>query len=165
VEGVHYYFVDKRRFDAMRRAGDLLESAEVHGNFYGSPREPIERALAAGNDVLFDIDWQGTQQLYAKMRTDIVGVFILPPSAVELKHRLERRAEDSGDIIQRRLRNARTEIEHWKEYDYVLVNEDLNRTFEQLKHILAAERTRRTRQNTLAAHVANLDQDLARLTS
>ncbi len=165
VHGVHYHFIDKRQFDAMRRANDLLESAEVHGNFYGSPREPIERALASGNDVLFDIDWQGTQQLYAKMRADIVGVFILPPSAMELKHRLERRAEDAGEVIQRRLRNARIEIEHWQEYDYVLINEDLNRTFEQLKNILAAERTRRTRQNSLATHVAALDQELAKLTS
>jgi guanylate kinase len=163
VDGVHYHFVDRRKFDAMRRAGDLLESAEVHGNFYGSPREPIERALAAGEDVLFDIDWQGTQQLYAKMRADIVGVFVLPPSATELKHRLERRAEDSGEVIHRRLRNARTEIEHWTEYDYVLVNEDLNRTFEQLTHILAAERSRRIRQTGLAAHVAGLDAELSKL--
>jgi guanylate kinase len=165
ADGVHYHFVDRRKFDAMRKAGDLLEWAEVHGNFYGSPREPIERALSAGDDVLFDIDWQGTQQLYARMRADIVGVFILPPSATELKHRLERRAEDSDEIIQRRLRNARTEIEHWKEYDYVLINEDLNSTFEQLRYILSAERARRTRQNDLAAHVASLDQDLAKMVS
>lgn len=163
VDGVHYHFVDRRKFDAMRKAGDLLEWAEVHGNFYGSPREPIERALAAGDDVLFDIDWQGTQQLYARIRADIVGVFILPPSAAELKHRLERRAEDSGDVIERRLRNARTEIGHWKEYDYVLVNEDLNRTFEQLVHILAAERVRRPRQNGLVEYVTKLDGDLRKL--
>jgi guanylate kinase len=147
----------------MRRAGDLLESAEVHGNLYGSPRGPIEDALAAGQDVLFDIDWQGARQLYAKMRADIVGVFVLPPNATELKHRLERRAEDSSEVIQRRLRNARTEIAHWTEYDYVLVNEDLNRTFAELSHILAAERARLSRQTALAQHVAQLDADLAKL--
>jgi guanylate kinase len=165
AEGVHYYFVNKRKFDIMRDSDDLLEWAEVHGNFYGSPRAPIERALAAGEDVLFDIDWQGTQQLYKRMPDDIVSAFILPPSASELKHRLERRAEDSGDVIQRRLRNARNEIEHWTEYDYVLINEDLDRTFEQLRHILAAERARRVRQTDLARHIANLDQDLAKMTS
>jgi guanylate kinase len=163
VDGVHYHFVDRRRFEAMRRAGDLLESAEVHGNLYGSPRGPIEDALAAGQDVLFDIDWQGARQLYAKMRADIVGVFVLPPNATELKHRLERRAEDSSEVIQRRLRNARTEIAHWTEYDYVLVNEDLNRTFAELSHILAAERARLSRQTALAQHVAQLDADLAKL--
>ena len=165
ADGVHYHFISKRKFEAMRDAGDLLESAEVHGNFYGSPREPIEQALASGRDVLFDIDWQGAQQLYQRMREDIVGVFILPPSANELKSRLERRAEDAGDVIQRRLRNARHEIKHWIEYDYVLVNEDFQTTFVQLKEILSAERARRVRQVDLARQVERLDQELANLTS
>jgi guanylate kinase len=165
ADGVHYHFVTKRKFDAMRQANELLEWAEVHSNFYGSPREPIERALAAGDDVLFDIDWQGTQQLYAQMRADIVGVFILPPSASELKHRLERRAEDAADVIQRRLRNAQTEIAHWAEYDYVLINEDFQHTFEQLRNILSAERVRRARQTSLAGHIDTLERELAKLTS
>jgi guanylate kinase len=165
ADGVHYHFISKRKFEAMRDAGDLLESAEVHGNFYGSPREPIEQALAGGRDVLFDIDWQGAQQLYQRMREDIVGVFVLPPSANELKSRLERRAEDAGDVIQRRLRNARHEITHWIEYDYVLVNEDFQTTFVQLKEILSAERARRVRQVDLARQVEKLDHELAKLTS
>lgn len=165
VNGVHYHFVGRRKFDQMRDAGDLLEWAEVHGNFYGSPREPVERALAAGRDILFDIDFQGARQLYEKMRQDIVGVFVLPPSAQELKHRLERRAEDANEVIERRLRNARTEIEHWGEYDYVLVNKDLNSTFAVLKSILCAERMRRFRQNNLASLVAQLDHDLSKLVS
>jgi guanylate kinase len=165
ADGVHYHFISKRKFEAMRDAGDLLESAEVHGNFYGSPREPIEQALANGRDVLFDIDWQGAQQLYQRMREDIVGVFVLPPSANELKSRLERRAEDAGDVIQHRLRNARHEIKHWIEYDYVLVNEDFQTTFVQLKEILSAERARRVRQVDLVRQVEKLDQELAKLTS
>jgi guanylate kinase len=165
VNGVHYHFVGKQRFEQMREAGDLLEWAEVHGNFYGTPREPVERALESGRDVLFDIDYQGTLQLYERMREDVVGVFVLPPNASELKHRLERRAEDSGDVIARRLRNARTEIAHWSDYDYVLVNEDLDRTFETLKSILHAERMRRTRQLSLADRVAQLDAELAKMTS
>jgi guanylate kinase len=165
VDGVHYHFVSKRKFDQMRDGGELLEWAEVHGNFYGSPREPVERALGTGRDVLFDIDYQGARQLYEKMPQDVVGVFVLPPSAEELKHRLERRAEDADHVIERRLRNARTEIEHWAEYDYVLVNQDLNSTFAVLRCILGAERVRRLRQNTLAEQVARLDRDLAKLVS
>ena len=122
IDGVHYQFISRRRFEAMRDSDELLEWAEVHGNFYGTPREPVEKALAEGRDMLFDIDWQGTRQLYAKMRGDVVSVFVLPPSATELKSRLERRAEDSGETIKRRLRNAAQEIPHWNEYDYVLVN-------------------------------------------
>mgnify|MGYP001810191468 CR=1 FL=1 len=165
VEGIHYHFIKRERFDKLRDAADLLESAEVHGNFYGTPREPVENALAAGKDVLFDIDYQGTLQLYEKMRSDIVGVFILPPSAGELKTRLERRAEDASGVIEKRLKNARTEIAHWREYDYVLVNEDLNATFINLQAILAAERLRRERQLGLPPIVERLDQELAALTS
>jgi guanylate kinase len=143
VDGVHYHFVSRQRFAAMRRSGELLEFAKVHGNYYGTPRKPVERALASGRDVLFDIDWQGAQQLYEKMRADVVSVFVLPPNARELKARLERRAEDSAEIILRRLRNAAKEIPHWAEYDYVLINRDLDRSFRDLRHILAAERTKR----------------------
>ncbi len=165
VEGVHYHFLTRDRFERMRDGGDLLEHAEVHGNFYGTPREPVEAALAAGRDVLFDIDYQGAEQLYARMREDIVGVFILPPSATELKMRLERRAEDASGVIEKRLKNARTEIGHWTDYDYVLVNEDLNSTFANLRNILLAERLRRERQLGLPPIVERLDQELATLTS
>src|SRR5436305_2202208 len=143
IEGSHYYFISKRRFEAMRDSDELLEYAEVHGNYYGTPREPVEKALAAGRDMLFDIDWQGTQQLYAKMRADVVSVFVLPPSASELKTRLERRAEDSSAIITQRLRNAAQEVPHWNEYDYVLVNRDLDSSFARLRAILTAERLKR----------------------
>ncbi|QIB32517.1 guanylate kinase [Ancylobacter pratisalsi] len=164
VDGIHYHFMTRERFERMRDAGDLLEWAEVHGNFYGTPREPVEEALKSGKDVLFDIDYQGTLQLYEKMRSDIVGVFILPPSANELKTRLERRAEDASGVIEKRLKNARVEIEHWREYDYVLVNQDLDTTFHALMSILAAERLRRERQLGLPPIVERLDQELAVLT-
>jgi guanylate kinase len=164
AEGVHYYFITKRKFSALRATGDLLESAQVHGNFYGSPRKPIERALAAGKDVLFDIDWQGAQQLYAKMRKDVVGVFVLPPSAAELKSRLERRAEDAGDVIARRLVNARNEIKHWDEYDHVIVNQDFDKAFGELKEILAHARARRSQQAALGRRIDVLDKELAKLT-
>jgi guanylate kinase len=143
VDGVHYNFISRSRFEAMRRAGELLEFAKVHGNLYGTPRRPVEKALEAGHDVLFDIDWQGAQQLYQKMRADVVSVFVLPPSARELKARLERRAQDSGDTIRKRLQNAANEIPHWAEYDYVLVNRDLDRSFQDLRGILTAERAKR----------------------
>jgi guanylate kinase len=143
VDGVHYRFISRSEFGAMRKSGALLEFAKVHGNFYGTPRQPVETALAKGLDVLFDIDWQGAQQLYEKMRADVVSVFVLPPSARELRARLERRAEDSADTIRRRLKNAAEEIPHWAEYDYVLINRDLDRSFRDLRHILAAERAKR----------------------
>jgi guanylate kinase len=160
IDGVHYHFIAKRRFESMRDADDLLEWAEVHGNYYGTPREPVEAALAAGRDMLFDIDWQGTQQLYAKMRADVVSVFVLPPSAAELKTRLERRAEDTGDVIIRRLRNAAEEIPHWVEYDYVLVNRDLDKSFARLRAILTAERLKRVLKPNLQGFVAELLADL-----
>ena len=160
IDGVHYQFISKRRFEAMRDSDELLEWAEVHGNYYGTPREPVEKALAAGHDMLFDIDWQGTQQLYAKMRADVVSVFVLPPSASELKSRLERRAEDSGDTIKRRLRNAAQEIPHWNEYDYVLVNRDLDRSFARLRAILTAERLKRVQKGDIEKFVHALLSDL-----
>jgi len=164
IDGVHYHFLpSRRRFEAMRDADELLEWAEVHGNFYGTPREPVETALSAGRDMLFDIDWQGTQQLYAKMRADVVSVFVLPPSAAELKTRLERRAEDPGDVIIRRLRNAAEEIPHWIEYDYVLVNRDLDKSFARLRAILTAERLKRVLKPNLQGFVAELLADLRKI--
>jgi guanylate kinase len=156
IGGHHYYFITKDEFAEMRARGDLLESAEVHGNYYGTPRKPVEQALARGEDMMFDIDWQGTQQIGEKMRADVVSVFVLPPSMAELKARLERRAEDSPEVIERRLTNAREEIAQWGSYDYVLINDDLERTFEQLKAILVAERLKRERQVGLDRFVNDL---------
>lgn len=145
IDGKHYRFITVDEFKALRDRGDLLESAEVHGNFYGTPRKPVETALATGHDVLFDIDWQGTRQIMAKMRKDVVAVFVLPPSMAELKMRLERRAEDAPDTIRKRLRNARDEIAQWGLYDYLIVNDDLGRAFSGVQAILAAERMKRER--------------------
>jgi guanylate kinase len=156
VEGVHYLFIDGTRFGRMRDGGDLLEWAEVHGNLYATPRAPVEEALAKGRDVLFDIDWQGAAQLVAAKPDDVVSVFILPPTMAELQARLERRAEDKADVIARRLRNARDEIGHWSEYDYLLVNSDLNRSVAIVRSILIAERQRRERQVGLSSFIEGL---------
>ena len=156
VDGEHYRFITAEEFQQMRERGDLLEWAEVHGNFYGTPRKPVEQALAHGEDMMFDIDWQGTRQICEKMRADVVSVFILPPSMTELKARLERRAEDTPEVIDRRLRNAREEIAQWSSYDYVLVNDDLQHTFGELKAILNAERLRRERQVGLERFIDSL---------
>ena len=145
AHGVHYDFIDKRAFQALRDADDLLEWAEVHGNFYGTPRSPVERVLEQGRDVLFDIDWQGTQQVKAKAGMDAVTVFILPPTMAELQARLERRAEDPPEVIARRLANARVEIRRWPQYDYVLVNDDIQDTFDQLLAIIRSERSKASR--------------------
>ena len=147
VDGIHYHFIDKRRFEALRDRGELLEWAEVHGNFYGTPREPVEAALRAGRDTLFDIDVQGTLQVYQALRPDVASVFILPPSIPELVERLRRRAEDDAATIQKRLGSAAKEIPHWRDFDYVLVNDDLDRSFARLQAILAAERLKRTRSD------------------
>ena len=156
IDGVHYHFVSQREFEGLRHSEALLEWAEVHGNFYGTPREPAEAAMAAGRDMLFDIDWQGAVQLSEKMRADIVSIFILPPSMRELKSRLKRRAEDSDATIETRLKNARLEIEHWREYDYVVVNEDLDRAFAAVRAIATAERLRRDRRPGLYDFVSGL---------
>jgi guanylate kinase len=157
VDGIHYTFIGKKQFDALREGGDLLEWADVHGNFYGSPREPAEQVLRQGRDVLFDIDYQGTRQVKEKSGGDAVTIFILPPSMRELRARLERRAEDQPDIIGKRLNEARNEIRRWTDYDYVLVNDDLQSTFADLRAILAAEhrRTARAREG-IAAFVETL---------
>jgi len=164
IADVHYHFIEKRHFEAMRDRGELLEWAVVHGNYYGTPRDPVEKALSEGRDVLFDIDWQGAQQLKEKMPSDVISVFVLPPSAAELKSRLERRAEDTDEIITRRLRNAAEEIKHWKEYDYVLVNRDLDKSFARVRAILTAERLKRVQLPDLEGFVAQLLADLKTIT-
>jgi guanylate kinase len=145
IDGTHYHFIDQKKFAVMRDRDELLEWAEVHGNFYGTPRDPVEAALSAGRDVLFDIDWQGSKQLYEKMPKDLVRIFVLPPSIEELKSRLERRAEDSAEVIARRLANSALEMEQWSEYDYVIINEKLEPSFQRVQSILHAERMRRDR--------------------
>lgn len=159
IEGVHYHFVSEREFERMRESDALLEWAEVHGNFYGTPREAVEVAMSEGRDMLFDIDWQGALQLQEKMRADVVGVFILPPSMEELKARLFRRAEDAQDVIATRLANARAEIEHWRDYDYVVINDDLDRAFSAVRSIVEAERLRRDRRPGLFNFVSKLLAD------
>ena len=156
IDGVHYHFLNMREFERLRDSDALLEWAEVHGNFYGTPREPAEAAMAEGRDMLFDIDWQGAKQLSEKMRADIVSIFILPPSMTELKSRLQRRAEDSAKTIETRLHNARTALEHWREYDYVVINDDLDRAFSAVRAIVTAERLRRDRRPGLFDFVSRL---------
>lgn len=159
-DGAHYHFIDRARFDAMVRDGELLEWAEVFGHRYGTPRAPVERALAAGRDVLFDIDWQGTQQMREKARSDLVSVFVLPPSAQELARRLHTRAQDPEDVIRSRMAKAADEMSHWAEYDYVIVNRDLQHAFAELRAILAAERLKRERQTGLSDFVRAVQAEL-----
>lgn len=161
ADGVHYHFLRQREFDAMRDAGELLEWAQVHGNCYGTPKEPVERALRQGRDVLFDIDWQGTLQVRQTMAADVATVFILPPSVGELRSRLERRAEDSPEVIIRRLKNAAVEIERGAGYDYAVVNDDFGRCLDQVRAILQAERLRRFRQPAMSDFAEGLVRELA----
>lgn len=156
VEGVHYRFVSQREFEGLRASDSLLEWAEVHGNFYGTPRDPVELAMSEGRDMLFDIDWQGAEQLQDKMKADVVSIFILPPTMAELQSRLHRRAEDTEEVIQTRLANSRSEIEHWRDYDYVIVNDDLNTAIDSVKSIIKAERLRRDRRHGLFDFVNGL---------
>ena len=160
VNGRHYHFIDRKRFDQLRRDGELLEYAEVFGNFYGTPRKPVERALKQGRDMLFDIDWQGTQQLGERAPKDLVSVFILPPSSGELERRLHTRAQDDKKTIRARMAKASGEMSHWAEYDYVVVNRDLDRAFGDVRAILAAERLKRERQPGLSAFVRGLQSKL-----
>jgi guanylate kinase len=160
IDGRDYYFIDRPRFDAMVKGGDLLEWAEVFNHCYGTPRRPVEKALRAGRDVLFDIDWQGTQQLSEKARDDLVSVFILPPSARELERRLKRRAQDSRDVIKSRMAKAAGEMSHWPEYDYVVVNRDIDEAFREVTAILGAERRKRERQIGLTEFVRGLQAKL-----
>jgi len=160
VHGRHYYFIDTSRFRELARKRELLEHAEVFGNFYGTPRRPVEKALRAGHDVLFDVDWQGAKQLRARAGQDLVSVFILPPSIAELERRLHTRAQDDKRVIRARMSKAAGEMSHWRDYDYVLVNRDLKRTFADLRAILAAERLKRERQTGLSAFMRGLRSKL-----
>lgn len=160
IDGKHYHFIDVPEFKRMQAAGELLESAEVHSNFYGTPRARVEERLSVGRDILFDIDYQGTLQLYEKCRDDMVTVFILPPSIAELRKRLERRAQDSKGTIEKRLRNARIEMEHFAEYDYVIVNRDLEDSVQKVRTILAAARLTRSRFKGLPSFVKRLQKQI-----
>jgi guanylate kinase len=160
VDGRHYHFIDRRRFEDMVRKAELLEWAEVFGHRYGTPRAAVEAALARGHDVLFDIDWQGTQQLRETARNDLVSVFVLPPSVPELERRLTTRAQDDPGVIRTRMAKAADEMSHWAEYDYVLINRDLDQAFDDLRAIHAAERLKRERQPGLSAFVRALQAKL-----
>jgi guanylate kinase len=159
VEGRDYFFVTPERFSEMVAQDKFLEHATVFGNQYGTPRETVEAALAKGQDVLFDIDWQGTQQLEQKGKDDLVRVFILPPSREELERRLSTRAEDSPEVVARRMAKASDEISHWPEYDYIILNDEIALAQEQLKSILSAERLKRRRQTGLVDFVKTFNRD------
>jgi len=156
VEGRDYHFVDEAEFQQMIQAGEFAEWAPVFDHHYGSPQAPIKAALREGQDVIFDIDWQGTQQLHAAMGEDLVRVFILPPSMAELDRRLHERGTDSDEVIASRMQRAAAEISHWAEYDYVLINEDMDVCLEEVRSILAAERLKRWRQAGLVSFVRDL---------
>jgi guanylate kinase len=160
VDGRDYLFVDKPRFEAMVKGDELLEWATVFDNRYGTPRTPVEDALSAGQDVLFDIDWQGTQQLREKARADVVSVFILPPSAADLEKRLHSRAQDSDEVIRKRMSRASHEMSHWAEYDYIVINHDIDEAFAEVQSILKAERLKRERRIGLVGFVRNLQGQL-----
>ena len=159
-EGRDYRFIDRKQFDAMVDSDELLEWAEVFDNYYGTPKKPVMEALATGRDVLFDIDWQGTQQLREKARADLVSVFVLPPSIPELERRLRTRAQDDYETIHRRMAKAADEMSHWAEYDYVVINLDLEQAFADVAAILAAERLKRERQSGLSDFVRGLQAKL-----
>lgn len=156
VDGTDYHFRTVEEFNKMRDAGELLEWAEVHGNFYATPVADVDALITAGRDVVFDIDYQGTQQLYEKRREHLTSIFILPPSIPELHDRLKNRGLDAEDVIARRLQNARVEMEHWAEYDFVLVNSDLDETCGSVTKILETARISRTRQTNLSLFVKSL---------
>jgi guanylate kinase len=160
IDGKDYHFIDRVRFDAMVAQGELLEWAEVFGNRYGTPRAGVEQALGRGRDVLFDIDWQGTQQLREKGRADLVSVFVLPPSGRDLEARLRTRAQDSDAVIRDRMAKATGEMSHWAEYDYVVINREVPAAFAEVRAILAAERLRRARQTGLSDFVRQLQAEL-----
>jgi guanylate kinase len=160
VDGREYYFKARADFEAMVAAGEMLEHAEVFGNFYGSPKGPVEAAMTEGRDTLFDIDWQGGQQIRnSSLGRDVVSVFVLPPSIAELERRLRGRAQDSDEVIAGRMAKSQSEISHWAEYDYVIVNNDIDMTFNDLLTILQAERMRRDRQPGMAEFVRGLNRE------
>jgi guanylate kinase len=159
-DGRDYHFVNRRQFDAMVEKNELLEWAEVFDNYYGTPKKAVMEALAAGRDVLFDVDWQGTQQLRDKAPNDLVSIFVLPPSIPELERRLHKRAQDDYETIHRRMAKAADEMSHWQEYEYVVINHDLDDTFADVVAILAAERVKRDRQIGLSDFVRGLQAKL-----
>ena len=159
VDGRDYHFVSREQFDRMVEAGEFLEWATVFGNSYGTPKAQVKQGIREGQDFLFDIDWQGTQQLYQKMETDVVRVFLLPPSIAELRRRLTGRGTDSAEVVAGRMARAQSEISHWDGYDYVVVNDDIDACFAQVLNILAAERLRRARQTGLIGFVRELMRD------
>ena len=159
-DGKDYHFVDRETFTRMRDQDAFLEWAVVFDNYYGTTRKPVEEALAAGRDVLFDVDWQGARKLRESAQDDVVAVFILPPTAAALEERLRARAEDSEDVVVRRMRGASNEIQHWDEYDYVVVNDDIEQSVTAVRAILAAERLRRTRLTGLRGFIQNLLAEL-----
>jgi guanylate kinase len=160
IDGRDYHFIDAARFDAMVKGGELLEWAQVFGYRYGTPRARVEIALANGHDVLFDIDWQGTQQLREKADHDLVSIFVLPPSMADLERRLRSRAQDPDEVIRARMATAADEMSHWAEYDYVVINTDVDRAFREVHTILAAERLKRERQTGLSDFVRRLQAQL-----
>jgi guanylate kinase len=160
VDGQDYLFVDKARFEQMVKRNELLEWATVFDNRYGTPRAPVEDALSKGEDVLFDIDWQGTQQLREKAHDDVVSVFILPPSALDLEKRLHSRAQDSHEVIRGRMSRASHEMSHWAEYDYIVINHDIDTAFAEVQSILRAERLKRKRRTGLTTFVRKLQRQL-----
>lgn len=160
VDGVHYHFVTKDEFKAMIERREMLEYAEVFGNYYGTPRQPVEEAMAQGRDVIFDVDWQGGQQIRASdLRDHVVSVFVLPPSIRELHQRLQTRAQDSAEVIESRMKKSRDEISHWQEYDYLLINQDILQAVSDLSAILRAERLNRERWEGAIDFVQNLNQE------
>jgi guanylate kinase len=160
VEGVHYFFVSRPEFERMRDSGELLEWAEVHGNYYGTPAKPVEKALGKGRDVLFDIDYQGTRQLYKRAASDVVSIFILPPSIAEMKKRIRRRASEDEATFKKRLETAKHEVPRWVEYDYVIINDDLDEAFADIHSILQAERMKRQRRTGVEAFARKLQAKL-----
>jgi guanylate kinase len=162
VDGRDYWFVDRAKFESMVQQDELLEWANVFDHRYGTPRAPVEAALSAGQDMLFDIDWQGTQQLREKARADVVSVFILPPSAADLEKRLHTRAQDSDAVIRGRMSRASDEMSHWAEYDYIVINQNIDVAFAEVHSVLNAERLKRRRRTGLTAFVRALQRQLAR---
>ena len=156
TEGRDYFFVDKEEFGVRANKNEFLEHARVFDHYYGTPKGPVEAALTKGRDVLFDIDWQGTQQIKEKASSDLVRVFILPPSTIELEQRLRRRAQDSEEVVERRMSEASSEMSHWQEYEYVIINKDIEHSVSQIRSILSAERLRRERQLGLGEFVKAL---------
>lgn len=164
TDGREYYFKSREAFQELVDTGGMLEHAEVFGNMYGSPKEPVENAVSKGIDVVFDVDWQGGQQIRASsMADDVVSIFILPPSIVELERRLNARGQDSAEVVANRMSKSKDEISHWKEYKYLIVNDDLQQSFEALKSILVAERTKRTRRKDLKGLVEKLNNEFEAL--